>query len=109
MKHKNLESMVLKIMQRYEATRSDDFVLIYTVYREMEINAEIIFNIPFTDSFSDMMLNHKKYGFPSFESVTRTRRKIFETHPELKPKKSLKKEKKQKKNIRSILNHEKRH
>lgn len=26
MKLKNLESMVLKIMQRYEATRSDDFV-----------------------------------------------------------------------------------
>lgn len=94
MKLKNLESMVLKIMQRYEATRSDDFVLIYAVYREIAIHNEICFNMPLTDSFCDMMMNHKKYGFPSFESVTRARRKIFETHPELKPKKITKERKK---------------
>lgn len=94
MKLKNLESMVLKIMQRYEATRSDDFVLIYAVYREIAIHKEICFNMPLTDSFCDMMMNHKKYGFPSFESVTRTRRKIFETYPELKPKKITKERKK---------------
>lgn len=94
MKLKNLESMVLKIMQRYEATRSDDFVLIYAVYREIAIQKEICFNMPLTDSFCDMMMNHKKYGFPSFESVTRTRRKIFETYPELKPKKITKERKK---------------
>lgn len=94
MKLKNLESMVLKIMQRYEATRSDDFVLIYVVYREIAIHKEICFNMPLTDSFCDMMMNHKKYGFPSFESVARTRRKIFETHPELKPKKITKERKK---------------
>lgn len=94
MKLKNLESMVLKIMQRYEATRSDDFVLIYAVYREIAIHKEICFNMPLTDSFCDMMMNHKKYGFPSFESVTRTRRKIFETHPELKPTKITKERKK---------------
>lgn len=94
MKLKNLESMVLKILQRYEATRSDDFVLIYAVYREIAIHKEICFNMPLTDSFCDMMMNHKKYGFPSFESVTRTRRKIFETHPELKPKKITKERKK---------------
>lgn len=94
MKLKNLESMVLKIMQRYEATRSDDFVLIYVVYREIAIHKEICFNMPLTDSFCDMMMNHKKYGFPSFESITRTRRKIFETHPELKPKKITKERKK---------------
>lgn len=94
MKLKNLESMVLKILQRYEITRSDDFVLIYAVYREIAVRKEIQFNIPLTDSFSDMMLNHRKYGFPSFESVTRTRRKIFETHHELKPTKITKKRKK---------------
>lgn len=94
MKLKNLESMVLKILQRYEATRSDDFVLIYAVYREIAIHKEICFNMPLTDSFCDMMMNHKKYGFPSFESVTRIRRKIFETHPELKPKKITKERKK---------------
>lgn len=94
MKLKNLESMVLKILQRYEATRSDDFVLIYAVYREIAIHKEICFNMPLTDSFRDMMMNHKKYGFPSFESVTRTRRKIFETYPELKPKKITKERKK---------------
>lgn len=94
MKLKNLESMVLKILQKYEATRSDDFVLIYAVYREIAVHKEICFNMPLTDSFCDMMMNHKKYGFPSFESVTRTRRKIFETHPELKPKKITKERKK---------------
>lgn len=94
MKRKNLENMVLKILQKYELTRSDDFVLIYAVYREIAVHTEIVFNIAITDSFSDMMLNHKKYGFPSFESVTRARRKIFETHPELKPTETTKRRKK---------------
>ena len=40
------------------------------------------------------MLNHKKYGFPSFGSVTRARRKIFEKHPELKPTETTKRRKK---------------
>lgn len=94
MKLNKLENMVLKILQRYEATRSDDFVLIYAVYREIAVSKEIQFNIPLTNSFSDMMLNHRKYRFPPFESVTRTRRKIFEIHPELKPKKITKERKK---------------
>ena len=77
-----------KVLQKYEQTRSDDFVLVYAVYREIN------FNVATIDRFSEVMLNHKKYGFPSFGSVTRARRKIFETHPELKPTETTKRRKK---------------
>lgn len=82
------EDIVLKVLQKYEQTRSDDFVLVYAVYREIN------FNVATIDRFSEVMLNHKKYGFPSFGSVTRARRKIFEKHPELKPTKITKNRKK---------------
>ena len=38
------------------------------------------------ERFSEIMLNHNDYGLPSFESITRARRKLFEKYPNLKPK-----------------------
>ena len=59
------EDIVLKVLQKYEQTRSDDFVLVYAVYREIN------FNVATIDRFSEVMLNHKKYGFPSLFHITR--------------------------------------
>ena len=45
------EDIVLKVLQKYEQTRSDDFVLVYAVYREIN------FNVATIDRFSEVMLN----------------------------------------------------
>lgn len=88
MKFEKTEDIVLNVLQKYEEARSDDFVLIYAVYREID------FNVATMDRFSEVMLNHQKYRFPSFGTITRVRRKIFEEHPELKPIEATKKRKK---------------
>ena len=79
-----LQNKVLLVLEKYEETRSDDFKLYFHVCRAINENVAIM------DRFSYVMLNHKELGFPSFESVTRCRRKIFEKYPNLKPKKVTK-------------------
>lgn len=79
MKLETTENIVLKVLKSYDLARKDDFYLYYCVCREINLNVATI------DKFSYVMLNHKKLGFPSFESVTRARRKLFEKYPELKP------------------------
>ena len=87
------EDIVLKVLQKYEQTRSDDFVLVYAVYREIN------FNVATIDRFSEVMLNHKKYGFHSFCSVTRVRRKIFEKTSRIKTNRNNQKEKESRRRI----------
>lgn len=35
--------------------------------------------------FEDVLMNRREYKLPSYATVTRCRRKIFEEHPEIKP------------------------
>jgi hypothetical protein len=79
-----LQNKVLLVLEKYEEIRSDDFKLYFHVCRSINENVAIM------DRFSYVMLNHKELGFPSFESVTRYRRKVFELHPNLKPEKVTK-------------------
>ena len=79
-----LQNKVLLVLTRFEETRSDDFKLYFHVCRSINENVAIM------DRFSYVMLNHKELGFPSFESVTRCRRKVFELYPNLKPEKVTK-------------------
>ena len=82
MKIKKVEQKVLKVLEERPETRSDDFILIYYVYKEyLDIS---VFR------FSSVMLHHNDLELPSFHSITRARRKIFEKFPELKPKKVTK-------------------
>lgn len=83
MKMKRLEPVVMDVMERYELTRSDDFLLIYYVFVELN-------NTIKDKPLYDVMLNHKAYGLPSMHSVTRVRRKLFEKYPNIKPKKVTK-------------------
>jgi len=76
MKLKTLEEDVLKILTKYERTRSDDFDLIYAVYCTMNKDIKNM-------TFAEVMLHHKELGLPSFESITRCRRKICETQQDL--------------------------
>ena len=80
-----LEDVVKEVLTKYEETRKDDFKLIYCVYRE--INFKYITREPFWD----VMLNHDLYKLPSFESITRSRRKIQKDIPELAEEKTKKK------------------
>lgn len=72
-----LEPIVKEVLIKYEETRSDDFKLIYAVYRELD------FIHTTRELFYEIMLYHDSYNLPPFESITRCRRKIQKNHPEL--------------------------
>lgn len=71
-----VEPVVEKVLREKEYTRDDDFALVLEVFREF---------VPDIDnkSFADVMINHKEYGLPYFETVRRTRPKLQNKHPEL--------------------------
>lgn len=73
------EEIVEYVLRIHEKSRNDDFYLILKVYEL--INPKPIYNC----SFRDVMLNHKLYGLPSFHTISRCRRKVFEKYPNLKP------------------------
>ena len=79
MKHNlyTTEDIVKKALTLYQDAKNDDFVLIYRVYQLINENAVI------REPFYHVMLNHKEYGLPPFESITRARRKLQNTYPEL--------------------------
>lgn len=74
-----IEDLVKVVLEENEETRADDFLLIMEVYKHFQ---------PFVGgmSFKDVFTNHKQLGLPSMHSISRVRRRIFEAHPELKPK-----------------------
>lgn len=76
---KTLEAIVMKVLVTKESTRGDDFILIKETLNELGIvNTDSI-------TFKDLMLNHTELKIPSFESITRARRKIQEKEPWLNP------------------------
>lgn len=68
---------VKRVLEAREDSRDDDFLLYLDVCRA------------YTDapvwalSFEDALEHHIKYGLPSYESVTRARRKVQEDYPYL--------------------------
>lgn len=94
MRIKNVEKMVARILSVYPESRSDDFLLITYVYQDC-VGANVD-----TKSFSDIMVNHLAYGLPSIHSISRTRRKLFNNYPELKPKKITEKRKEKEKEFK---------
>lgn len=78
------EEVVERVLRQRKDTRSDDFILIYRVFKEINENAVI------REPFYQIMLNHKEYGLPAIASVMRARRKVYEKYPYLKPEKVTK-------------------
>lgn len=77
MELRHLKTNVEHILETDEETRGDDFALIVKVYKEMK-------GTLFTSlKFEALMLGHETFGLPSFESITRCRRKIQAERPEL--------------------------
>lgn len=83
MKLNKVENIVKQVLTTYEDSRNDDFVLIYRVYKEINESAMI------RELFCEVMLNHKAYGLPAFESVSRARRKLQAEHEELRANKKV--------------------
>lgn len=75
----------LHVLKVNKEAREDDSVLYFAVCDEIAPNG--IGGL----LFEDVLMNRKEYRLPSYATVVRCRRKIFEEHPELRP--SPKKEK----------------
>lgn len=74
------EAIVKKVLEEYEDSRADDFILIYRVFKE--INESLVIR----ELFCEVMINHIQYGLPAISTIMRCRRKLFSQYPELNPK-----------------------
>lgn len=80
-----IKSIVGRVLERYEEARKDDFVLFALVCDEM--------GVPCNFDFRTMLHEHKLFGLPSWESVSRARRKIQAEHRALTDEKTVEKRK----------------
>lgn len=77
-KLKELESVVKEILKQKPATRGDDDLLYVYVLDQMHLNLS-------SYSVTSFLLNYRKLGVPTIESVGRCRRKVQTKYEELKP------------------------
>ena len=68
-----VESYVVKVLEDIKYTRDDDMLLYYHTCRLMSLVKYGRFNEP---TFWEMAATHKQLGFPSYETVSRVRRKL---------------------------------
>lgn len=73
---KTIENKVKMILKKNEDARNDDMVLYLALCNLCLKDAGAI-------PLAEIMTQHKSLGLPSFESVSRTRRKLQAWHPEL--------------------------
>lgn len=71
-----LEDIVLKVLEEQPDTRKDDFFLVFRVWEQFDERIKTL-------NCGQVFYNHKKLNLPTFESITRCRRKIFETRKDL--------------------------
>lgn len=76
---KNVEYVVENILNTMEETRSSDDILYLNVCEHFNNEAPSM-------TLKDFLSERKSTGCPTFETVRRTRQKVFEKRPELKPK-----------------------
>lgn len=66
---KMVEQAVKAVLTAYPDARDDDFILINRVYQELKFGVGSTY-------FDELMTRHKELHLPSFESITRARRKL---------------------------------
>ena len=71
-----LEDVVLKVLEEQPDTRKDDFFLVFRVWEKFDERVKTL-------NCGQVFYNHKKLNLPTFESITRCRRKICETRKDL--------------------------
>ena len=72
----NLEDLVMRILQTDKDTRNSDNKLYLAVIDNLVLNGS---QLP----ISEVLLNQKRLGIPPFESVSRCRRRLQSTFPNL--------------------------
>jgi hypothetical protein len=78
-----IKAIVGRVLEAHEEARKDDFVLFALVCDEM--------GVPSNFDFRTMLREHKLFGLPSWESVSRARRKIQAEYRELTDAKTVEK------------------
>ena len=73
---KTIEKKVRAVLEKNEDARNDDMVLYLALCNACLKDAGAM-------PLAEIMTQHKYLGLPSFESVSRTRRKLQVQHPEL--------------------------
>lgn len=73
---KTVEKKVRAILEKNEDARNDDMVLFLSLCNVYLKDAGAL-------PLAEIMTQYKYLGLPSFESVSRTRRKVQARHPEL--------------------------
>lgn len=82
MELKKLKELVIETLKELEFTRGNDDLLYMNVL--IKINAKSHNSNLITEmSVSNFFTNRKRYGFPTYESVSRCRRKAQEENPKL--------------------------
>ena len=93
MKFNNLKECVEYVLRNYPETTVDDFKLIYYTY----------YHLGYLDKhkyFKTIMIEASKNGYNAFESITRERRDVLNTYPELQDEKVQQQRKLKEKNVR---------
>lgn len=70
-----LQAQVEQILKTSPQARDNNNILIYAVFK--------LYGVESTDKVASMFLKLIDKKLPSFESITRARRKVVELHPEL--------------------------
>lgn len=73
---KTIEKKVRAILEKNEDARNDDMVLYLSLCNACLRDAGAL-------PLAEIMTQYKYFGLPSFESASRTRRKVQARHPEL--------------------------
>jgi hypothetical protein len=82
-----LYDLVKKLLQEKEGLRGDDDLLYLSVC--IKIFSKTSYRNITEMSVGEFFRNRKEYGLPTFESVSRCRRKVQEERPDLKPCKKI--------------------
>ena len=88
MKIHTWEKVVTEVLEESPLARSDDYVLMYLVCEK--INNRLL-DLP----FGRVIFHHEAMRMPSWETITRVRRKIQKNRPDLVDKEAAKKRHKQ--------------
>lgn len=93
-----MESIVLRLLEEDPLARDDDYYLMCLVCEEL--NPDLLYT-----PFAKVMIQHKEQGLPSWETVTRCRRKIQQKRPDLVSSEIAEKRRKEEEQYREYARH----
>ena len=89
MELKQLKDLVIETLKQGETFRENDDELYFAVC--VKVNSRISDRLLTNMAVGEFFGNRKKYGLPTYESVSRCRRKAQEENPALKPREAIQK------------------